>query len=84
MPLLLEESRTCRSRIEVLLVLLGEKEEEVEAMMGDIQDVKGMYKNQMEELLEQVIVERERANRVSGLGSGSGLGIDSNPQESQS
>jgi TATA element modulatory factor 1 TATA binding len=80
-PALLEESRTCKGRIEVLLVLLGEKEEEVEAMMGDIQDIKGMYKDQMEELLEQVIVERERADRSTGLGSGSGP--EKSPRESQ-
>ena len=81
MPALLEESRTCRSRIEVLLVLLGEKEEEVEAMMGDIQDIKGMYKDQMQELLEQVILEREKADRSTGIGSG--LDPEKSPQESQ-
>lgn len=80
-PALLEESRTCRSRIEVLLVLLGEKEEEVEAMMGDIQDIKGMYKDQMQELLEQVIQEREKADRSTGIGSG--LDPEKSPQESQ-
>ena len=81
MPALLEESRTCRSRIEVLLVLLGEKEEEVEAMMGDIQDIKGMYKDQMQELLEQVILEREKADRSTDIGSG--LDPEKSPQESQ-
>jgi hypothetical protein len=44
-----------RSRIELLLVLLGEKEEELEGVLGDLQDVKGMYKAQMEEMLNKVI-----------------------------
>ena len=57
-PSLLEESKTSRSRIEVLLVLLGEKEEEVEAMLGDIKDIKNMYKDQMEELLEELVSHR--------------------------
>lgn len=42
----------------MLLVLLGEKEEEVEAMLGDIKDIKDMYKDQMEELLEELVSHR--------------------------
>lgn len=67
----------------MLLVLLGEKEEEVEAMMGDIQDIKGMYKDQMEELLEQVIAQREKSNRSVGLSPDVGVGVAKSPQEGQ-
>jgi hypothetical protein len=53
--LLLEEARVSRGRIDVLLVLLGEKEEELEAMIGDLKDVKGLYKDQIEDLLERIV-----------------------------
>lgn len=54
-PLLQEEARVSRSRIDVLLVLLGEKEEELEAMIGDIKDVKELYKDQIQDLLGRII-----------------------------
>ena len=54
-PMLKEESRESRGRIEVLLVLLGEKEEEVEAILGDLKEVRCMYKDQIEELLDKVV-----------------------------
>jgi hypothetical protein len=44
-----------QSQIEVLLVLLGEKEEELEALLLDMREVKHMYKAQMEELLIKII-----------------------------
>ena len=40
-------------RIELLLVLLGEKEEELEGLMGDMREVKTMYRAHLEELLEK-------------------------------
>ena len=54
-PLLQEEARVNRGRIDVLLVLLGEKEEELEAMIGDIKDVKELYKDQIQELLGRIV-----------------------------
>ena len=54
-PQLREETKASRGRIEVLLVLLGEKEEEVEAILSDLKDVRGMYKDQIEELLNKVV-----------------------------
>ena len=54
-PLLKEESRSGREQIEVLLVLLGEKDEELEAILSDLKDVKNLYKDQMEKLLDEVI-----------------------------
>lgn len=53
--MLQEEARVSRSRIDVLLVLLGEKEEELEAMIGDIKDVKELYKDQIQDLLDRII-----------------------------
>ena len=42
-------------RIDILLTMLGEKEEELEAIMSDLQEVKFMYKSHYEELLEKII-----------------------------
>lgn len=36
------------------MVLLGEKEEELEAAISDLGDVKNMYKSHMEDLVERV------------------------------
>ena len=50
-PSLVEEVAALRKQNDVLLSLLGEKEEELEAAMADMREVKGMYKAQMDELL---------------------------------
>lgn len=44
-----------QKQIEVLLVLLGEKEEELEGLLSDMKEIKNMYKDQMEELLLKVL-----------------------------
>ena len=36
-------------------MLLGEKDEELEAILSDLKDVKNLYKDQMEKLLDEVI-----------------------------
>lgn len=43
-----------RQQNELLLSLLGEKEEEVEATLADMKEVKSMYRLQMEELLNRI------------------------------
>ena len=53
MPALREEVERCSKRTEMLLVLLGEKEEELEAVLGDMREVKHMYRAHLEELLEK-------------------------------
>ena len=53
-PLLREEAHMSRKRNELLLSLLGEKEEELEALEGDMREVKGLYRAQMDELLQRV------------------------------
>ena len=54
-PKLRQEALTSKKRIEVLLVMLGEKEEELEAVMSDLKEVKNMYRAQMDDLLTQVM-----------------------------
>jgi chromosome segregation ATPase len=41
-------------RVELLLVLLGEKEEELECTVADMKEVKHMYRTQLDELIERV------------------------------
>ena len=54
LPHLKESAIQAQKRVDVLLVMLGEKEEELEALVGDMKDVKSMYQGQMEALLEQL------------------------------
>lgn len=54
-PQLQAEVQSKKVRIDLLLTLLGEKEEELEAIMSDLKEVKLMYKTHYEELLEKVI-----------------------------
>lgn len=53
-PQLQEEVSSSKKQIELLLVMLGEKEEELECLITDMKEVKLMYKSHMEELLEKV------------------------------
>ena len=53
-PHLKGELETYTKRVELLLVLLGEKEEELEGMMSDMKEVKNMYRTHMEELLDKI------------------------------
>ena len=51
LPQIVEELTASKKRIDVLLVMLGEKEEELEAAMSDVRDVKDMYKHHIEDLM---------------------------------
>jgi len=53
-PFLREEVGSSRKKCELLLVMLGEKEEEVEAALADMREVKGLYKQQIVELMERI------------------------------
>jgi DNA repair exonuclease SbcCD ATPase subunit len=53
-PQLSEEIGTHRKKLELLLTLLGEKEEELDAAYDDLKEVKSMYRLHMEDLLNQI------------------------------
>ena len=53
-PQLTEDANTHRKKLELLLTLLGEKEEELDAAYEDLKEVKSMYRNHMEDLLNQI------------------------------
>jgi hypothetical protein len=54
LPKTIDDLNASNQRIEVLLVLLGEKEEELEGLLGDMKEIKNMYKNHMEDLLDKI------------------------------
>lgn len=49
-----EEVRSLTQRNNLLLTLLGEKSEELEAALADMQEVKFLYRSQMDELLLRI------------------------------
>ncbi len=50
-----EEAKLWKKQNEALLILLGEKEEELQAAIADIGEVKAMYKTHVQELLDQIV-----------------------------
>jgi hypothetical protein len=53
-PLTAELSKL-RAQNETLLLLLGEKEEELESMIQDMKDVKVMYRQELDRLIEKSV-----------------------------
>lgn len=79
-PQLTEELQSLKKRVELLLVLLGEKEEELEAALQDMQEVKTMYRSHMEELIEGKLVSDESKHTILSAppqDSASSVGEDS-------
>ena len=54
LPALKEKMIAMKHRIDVLLVMLGEKEEELEATVADMKEVKHLYRGQLDDLLLKV------------------------------
>lgn len=54
LPHVAEELAASKKRIDVLLVMLGEKEEELEGAMSDLREVKDMYRTHMEDLMDRL------------------------------
>lgn len=52
-PSLRAEVERSTKRTEMLLVMLGEKEEELEAVIADMKEVKHMYRAHLDELLQK-------------------------------
>ena len=72
MPKLQAENEAFTKRLELVLVLLGEKDEELEAMMSDMQEVKHMYRAHLEELIEGSVGDGAGGALVNSAGSGRG------------
>lgn len=51
LPTLQDALANARKRVDLLLVMLGEKEEELEAAVCDMKEVKYLYRTQLDELL---------------------------------
>jgi len=54
LPSLNDEIKSLKKNNEALLILLGEKDEEVETVFADLKEVKHLYRNQIEELLNRI------------------------------
>ena len=54
LPTLVGEINGLKAQNEALLMLLGEKDEQVDLAVDDLKEVKCLYKSQIEALLEQV------------------------------
>ena len=50
-----DEVQKCKKRVDVLLIMLGEKEEELEALVFDMKDIKTMYKDHLSDLMDKVV-----------------------------
>ena len=55
LPSLQEEIKSLKKTNDALLVLVGEKDEEVESIFSDLKEVKNLYRGQIEELLNKVV-----------------------------
>ncbi|KAG2489635.1 hypothetical protein HYH03_011914 [Edaphochlamys debaryana] len=62
------EAAELRARLANALELVGERDEQVEELLADLQDVKSMYKDQIEFMVQQL------AELQGGRGIGGGLG----------
>jgi len=85
-PKLQAENDAFTKRLELVLVLLGEKDEELEAMMSDMQEVKHMYRAHLEELIEGSVGGAPAGGALagsaaSGRGTGSGYSGESGEEE---
>jgi len=80
-PHLQSELEAHKKRLELVLVLLGEKDEELEAMMSDMQEVKHMYRAHLEELIETSISPTAAKNGAKGGDAGYSVGYDLSREE---
>ncbi len=62
-----EQISSLQKQLEISLLLLGEKEEELEAMMLDMKDVKHMYSSHIAELVEQVSTAGKQQSLASSV-----------------
>jgi hypothetical protein len=53
-PIIQEDLMEYKRKNDMLLVMLGEKEEEYEALSNDMREVKSLYRNQLDELLNRL------------------------------
>ena len=54
MPQIKVDLEQYKKQADVLLLMLGEKEEELEGLISDMKEVKYLYSHQIEELLERI------------------------------
>ncbi|KAG5190906.1 TATA element modulatory factor 1 TATA binding protein [Tribonema minus] len=62
LPDTVEQAQELARKNNVLLELLGEKEEEVEQLLEDLEESRAAYKTQLEELMQQVQAQHASAS----------------------
>jgi hypothetical protein len=55
LPSLQDEIKVLKKTNDALLVLVGEKDEEVETIFSDLKEVKTLYRDQIAELLNKIV-----------------------------
>ena len=64
---LTNELRQCKAQNEMLLVMLGEKSEELESTIQDIKDVKELYRSQLDIALNAIVVQQNNGNGIVSI-----------------
>lgn len=62
LPRVKDECQKLQKQLEISLLLLGEKEEELEAIVMDMKEIKNMYTAHIAELIEKVSTNAENRN----------------------
>lgn len=63
LPTLQETTKQLQQQVDVLLVLLGEKEEENETLTEDLRDTKTLYRDQLDTLLNRCLTLEQQLQR---------------------
>ena len=74
LPSLRTQLQASVKRTDMLLLMLGEREEELEGLLSDMREVKTMYQGHMQELMLQVAPEQPIAAVAVASGQGQGRG----------
>lgn len=65
-PVLQQAHARLQQQVDVLLVLLGEKEEENEALADDLRDTRNLYREQLDTLLARILALEQRESPPFG------------------
>jgi TATA element modulatory factor len=62
MPRLSEQLTSMKVKNELLLTMLGEKQEELEGVLADMKEVKNLYREELDQLLARIAPSSPSAN----------------------
>lgn len=88
-PVLQQSHARLQQQVDVLLVLLGEKEEENEALAGDLRDTRDLYREQLDSLLARILILEQKesvsvdGDQLGGEGRSGPTTLSVSPQSSR-